>query len=473
MGEEGFLDFAFETYCGKVVVEPTDEAMTPFGGLVPWAAFQKKSGILDRLAETCPVTRTSPNAAPVYDVLASFVLTALCDGSRFVHVDRLRHDPALPELLGMEGVVGDDTIRRFLKSLRGRDGCGWVAGASRPLWSALPSKFILDWDSTVQTRYGHQEGAAVGYNPTKRGRPSHHPLVAVVAGTRLCAYYRWRPGNSHTAGEWKEAMEECLDWLGPDHRPWLNRGDIGFGGEAMLSWHEEAANRPQYLFKLRLTRTLKRAMASVPEEAWQGESAHGVLQVAEAKVKLSGWSRERRVIFGRRLQGVIPAKEAGAFWDVVKHEYEAYVTDLEPDEANAWQIVDLYRQRADAENVFDELKNHWGFGGFCCKDRVATEMAARLLLLTYNLWNLFLRLLEPARHVEAFQARRWFLLIAARMVKSGGSRTVKISVADDWRRVITDGYRRVCQWLSATAPQLGSAGGFPRLATPDCGPAPP
>ena len=41
MGED---EFAFETYAGKVVVETTDDAMTPFGGLVPWAAFQKKSG---------------------------------------------------------------------------------------------------------------------------------------------------------------------------------------------------------------------------------------------------------------------------------------------------------------------------------------------------------------------------------------------------------------------------------------------
>lgn len=463
MGED---DFAFETYCGKVVVEPTDEAMTPFGGLVPWAAFQKKSGILERLAATCPVARTSPNAAPVYDVLASFVLTALCDGSRFVHVDRLRHDPALPELLGMKNVVSDDTIRRFLKSLPEAAAREWIAAASRPLWSALPDRFILDWDSTVLTRYGHQEGAAVGYNPTKRGRPSHHPLVAVVAGTRLCAYYRWRPGDSHTAAEWQEAMEECLEWLGPNHRPWLNRGDIGFGGEAMLAWHEASETRPHYLFKLRMTTRLKRAMAGIAEESWQGESGHGVLQVAEARVKLTGWSRERRVIFGRRLQGVIPAKEANAFWDVVKHEYEAYVCDLDPGEANPWQVMDLYRQRADAENVFDELKNHWGFGGFCCRSKVATEMAARLMLLAYDLWNLFLRLLEPERHVEAFQARRWFLLIAARLVKSGRERRVKISVADEWRRILTDGYRRVCRWLGATAPQLGLECGFACLPAP-------
>jgi hypothetical protein len=72
---------------------PSDDALTPFGGLVPWAAFQKRSGVLEVLAATCPVARTSPNAAPVYDVLTSFALTVLCDGRRFVHVRRLRDVP--------------------------------------------------------------------------------------------------------------------------------------------------------------------------------------------------------------------------------------------------------------------------------------------------------------------------------------------------------------------------------------------
>jgi len=36
----------------------------------------------------------------------------------------------------------------------------------------------LNLDSTILTRYGHQEGAHKGYNPHKKGRPSHHPLLA-------------------------------------------------------------------------------------------------------------------------------------------------------------------------------------------------------------------------------------------------------------------------------------------------------
>src|SRR6266536_2750915 len=47
--------------------------------------------------------------------------------------------------------------------------------------------YTLDVDSSVITRYGEQEGSKNGYNPTKRGRNSHHPLFAFVNDTRMVA----------------------------------------------------------------------------------------------------------------------------------------------------------------------------------------------------------------------------------------------------------------------------------------------
>jgi hypothetical protein len=107
-----------------------------------------------------------------------------------------------------------------------------------------------------------------------------------------------------------------------------------------------------------------------------------------------------------------------------------------------------------AKNVFGELKHQWGFEGFCCRHRAATALAARLGLLIYNLWHLFLRLLEPARHVESSGGRRWFLLIAARLGQSGRQKTLRVSVNGKWRKQLEAGYRRVCAWLASTAPQL-------------------
>ena len=277
-------EWSFPTYGGAVRLVSTDDALTPFGGLVPLAAFLRRTGIVEQLAASCPVRRTSPNALPVYDVVMSFLLTAVCDGRRFAHVQRLREDPALKELFGLRrGVAGPDSIRRRFARIESEGGARWGEAALAPVWTALPTPLIIDWDSTVLTKYGKQEGAEIGYNPHKRGRPSFHPLLAVAAGTRLCLHYRFRPGNTVTATQWSEAMEECLAALAGRAPAGINRGDIGLGQEAICAWHEveDGRLRPRYLFKLKLTRGVRRAIAALPEQAWQGTGTQGTLRVAE------------------------------------------------------------------------------------------------------------------------------------------------------------------------------------------------
>ena len=449
-------DFSFPTAGGRVRLSVTKDALTPFGGLVPWAAYTKHIGIIEQLATDCPVTRTSPNAAPVYDVIQSFMLTALTDGRRFSHIERLREDPTIPELFGMEAVVSDDTVRRFLKSVDPAMGAEWIARQAKPMWGALPEQIIMDWDSTVQTKYGHQDGAEVGYNPSKPGRRSFHPLLGVVARTRLCPAYRFRSGDTVTATQWREAMEDAQRWLG-DRQVWLNRGDLGLGQDPVMTWHEEVAGRARFLFKLKLTAKVRAALHEVPAADWQGPTTAGAWQVAEGKLQLTGWRNSRRVVFARCLQGVVPAEKSGEFWDRNKHEFAVYVTNL-PLEFNAWQIQQLYRDRADTENVFDELKNQWGFSGFCVKARATTELAARLLLLVYNLWVLFVRFIVPHKHTEAKRGRRWFLLIAGRLVQSGRQKELQISVRGGWAEQLRDGYIRLHEWIRTTAPQLKPVG---------------
>ena len=78
----------------------------------------------------------------------------------------------------------------------------------------VPKKLTLMLDSTVVVRYGQkQAGAAKGYNPKKRGRPSHHPLVAFAKETGDCLGVRWRAGNAHTAEGAMEWLEELVGRL--------------------------------------------------------------------------------------------------------------------------------------------------------------------------------------------------------------------------------------------------------------------
>jgi hypothetical protein len=159
------------------------------------------------------------------------------------------------------------------------------------------------------------------------------------------------------------------------------------------------------------------------------------------------------VIFARTLLGVIRAASNTDFWDRNKHEFTFYVTNL-PGSFNGWQIQELYRKREDTENVFDELKNQWGFSGFCAKSRATTELAARLLLLVYNLWTLFVRFIVPQKPTETKRGRRWFLLIAARLVESGRQKELQASIKGGWADQSREGYTRITEWIRTTAPQL-------------------
>jgi len=462
---EGNPHVRLPTLGGTVIVERTDEALTPYGGLAAWSAFNQHLGTLDRLATSYPLERTSPNAAPVREIVHSFSLTALVEGKRFSHVRWLTDDPGIATVMGMANVRGEDAFPRLVKALSPDQARHWLGTAEKELYAGLPSPFIADWDSTVNTRYGHQEGAEKGYNPHKRGRPSHHPLICVVAGTRLCLHTEWRPGNTVSATGWEQAMGTLWSHRTIQERLWLNRGDAGFGQEPILAWHEvSGALRPKYLFKLRLTKNVRRAIAKVPWPLWEGQPTLGCEQVAETTVQLQGWSCARRVILVRTLKPLNPSPQE-EFWRTPEDEVSVYVTNLTAAEATAEQVVLLYRKRADTENVFDEIKNQWGFRGFCSQRNVVTEAAARLLLLTYNLWTLFVRLMgaEPGQHVEAVRSRRQFLVLAAQLVRTGRQKVWKLAVSRDWWATLKACYERLCLWLTTTAPQLEKQRSFLRL----------
>jgi hypothetical protein len=93
---------------------------------------------------------------------------------------------------------------------------------------------------------------------------------------------------------------------------------------------------------------------------------------------LSGWERERKVVvLRRRLKGDLllanrpqPGQLELAFVETLEtvgpYEYSVLVTDL------AGEILTLaqyYRNQADCENIFDELKNQWGWSGFTSQDQ--------------------------------------------------------------------------------------------------------
>jgi hypothetical protein len=196
------------------------------------------------------------------------MLSVLGGHWRYAHMTALRCDPVNQLLLGMKEVVSENAVRRGLDKIEEGAGMAWLQEHLDYTTRLLLSEpWILDIDTTVKPLYGHQEGAVVSYNPHKPGRPSHSYHCYMMVNLRLVPAVEVAPGNQHTSKLSSPRLWEYLDGLAAELRPWLIRGDVGFGNELVM--REAERRRQSYLFKLRLIKGVRRAIErAMGEQGW-------------------------------------------------------------------------------------------------------------------------------------------------------------------------------------------------------------
>jgi hypothetical protein len=437
--EEMLLSCAsVQTVAGRVQVRwETESAATPMGQLVFFIEFLTLTGLWSRWLESCPLSYTSPNAPSKADVLGTWMLSVLSGHKRYSHVTAMRCDGVNPGLLGMGKVISEDALRNALKRIPEVDGTLWLDGhlcdSVAPL---LEAPWILDTDTTVKPLYGHQEGAVISYNPRKPGRPSHNYHTYLMAGLRQVLGVEVRAGNEHAAKHGQPGLLKILDDLSPQKKPKLVRGDNAFGNDAMMAALEE--REQPYLFKLKLSKNVKRHIGSLFRQSGWTHAGQG-WEGKGGELALSGWESTRRVVVLRRaLTGevMVAADDDGqqllAFVEadrkagkgITGYEYAVLVTNTDYEILSLGQ---LYRDRADAENAFDELKNQWGWGGFTTHDLHRCQLAARAVALIYNWWSLFVRLANPQARREAITSRPWLMSSVGRRTEHAGQTTITLT----------------------------------------------
>jgi len=386
-------------------------AVTPLGSLVYFTQYLSAGGLLDRLCADCPLEYSSPNAPQKRDVIGTVVLAILNGQTRYAHINALRQDRVSAEVLNVRKIISEDSVRRAF--IRGEEDAWdrWLRGHERAVWEPLLTEpYVLDIDNTVKPLYGHQEGAELGYNPQKPGRPSHNYHTYFVGKLRLVLGVDVRGGKQHSGRHSTPGLWRLLDGLSPECWPRLLRGDVSYGSEETMLSAEE--RKLLYLFKLRQTTKVRREIERLEQHANAWNDAGDGWQGTEMSLKLMGWSKARRCVFLRRPcerpkeQPALPPSTEFDFVRVMDHgpcfEYIVLVTNTEH---SILALGALYRERADCENVFDEIKNQWGWAGFVTHDLRRCRLMARLIALVYNWWNIFTRLAQPDRRLEAATTR--------------------------------------------------------------------
>ena len=480
-------------------LEVTDGGM----GVVSHAGLALLRQLSDRTGLTSGLSAALPSPLGGHDRgrVLSDLACAIADGARVISDFRVMGDQR--ELFGP--VASVPTAWRALKEIaaggesRRRKVTAAVNKARRHAWKqgiarhgGLPPVRVADrrlegvtcirLDATVVTAHSDKEQA----EPNFKGY-GHHPIIAACDNTGEPLAWMLRPGSagSNTAADHLHLLGEAITALPPALRRRLMITCDGAGAShALVKELDRLAARHGYQITYSVGWELgareRAAIGTVPETAWQiaidgkgqvrerrcdaacadRRCAHRTCWIEEAHVaeltgllregpdgdQLRGWPQTMR-IFARR-ERPHPGAQLSLFEAADGWRYSLWVTNL-PATTKGWHgqcayIDAAHRVHARVEDIIRTGKQA-GLGHFPSHDYTINQawLDAAMIACILLSWLKLLALDGDLAQAEPKTLRYRVLHAAARLVRGGRRRTLKIAATWPWAEKITTAWQRI------------------------------
>jgi len=141
-----------QTADGQIKVRWDENSQaTVQGQMAFFIEFLVATGLFEQWVTECPLSYKSPNGSEPRDVLGTWMLSILSGHWRYAHASAIRADGVNPGLLGMKGVVAEDTLRRGIKAIEEEAGVEWLLKhIGRAAVGLLYAPWVMDVDVTVK-----------------------------------------------------------------------------------------------------------------------------------------------------------------------------------------------------------------------------------------------------------------------------------------------------------------------------------
>src|SRR5918993_61104 len=289
----------------------------------------------------------------------------------------------------------------------------WAAGAGPG-----DGPVTIDVDSTICEVHGyHKQGACYGYTH----RLGYHPLLATRASNGEVLHARLRKGSANTARGVLRFVDELIARL----RRAGAAGELTFRMDSGF-WSAKLVKRLQrhqvcYSITVRQTKTVRAAIAAIPEAAWI-EIAYqpgGVAQVAEVRFK-----GDRLIV--RRVRNLGDQQQLFATW-----RYHAFVTN------RVGTMLELdadHRHHAVCELAIRDLKAGAGLAHLPSGQFNANAAWLLAATLAHNLlrWTASLGLGIRDQQTVAKTLRRTLLVLPGRLTRCARRWTLHLPAGWPW-----------------------------------------
>ncbi len=424
---------------GQVKIEFSRKLITSWGGTAAiFSRFFDKIGLRELVEKIFPVQEFSNNSTGVYSKLISLFISVLNGGTKFSHINYMENGIKIFErCFGVRRLVKSSTgiTRYWNKYDRQSLNETLLENISRffirPLLSqAKIGRDTLRFDSTVITRYGNQDGAKKGYNPAKRGRPSHHPQLAFLGSGYTVNFWN-RPGNTKSSNGIVGFYEQTRRFIdGIEIERVL--ADSGYYSREFIQKLEE--DGLDYVVAVPMHQFFQRRIYTL--DNWTQIEAG--LEVNELRYSHldEAWGGERRYIVVRqeiKRRPKATGKQLTLFMDEdygKEYRHSLFITNDET--SSPHQIWCHYRPRANVENIIENLKDGFGLSAYNLNKFWATEaVLMSICLILHNLVTILIKqvIMASDKGRKLRTLRMEYLVIPAIMGKNGRDDVLRLGIS--------------------------------------------
>jgi Transposase DDE domain group 1 len=361
--------------------------LTHFGGVYFLQQFIRVLQLRDFLAHHLAYRRVNSNYT-VSQMLLALIYPIILGLDRIETASLLRSNGTFQYLTGLQSFPDPQTLRRFLLNAPAhlREQLHRANDRLLQRFIHLPehrSRLIFDLDSTVLTVFGHQEGAAVGYNPRYRGKRSYDPLLCLESNSSFLWDLELRRGDAGTWADSEQLLACCFQSSPSDIREFRARADAGFGYGPVLDMLE--ACPAQYAVVARMIPSLKRELRSLHYEAMNTR-----WEIAEFEHHPHDWPHARRCIVARRK--IEETDPQPTLFTLERYVYRAWHTNMALTPEGVWHFYD---GRAGMERRIREIQEDYALGKIPTRAFAANALFLEVIRLAYNLVTAFQRTCLP------------------------------------------------------------------------------
>ena len=428
----------------RLPIDFTKKKISPWGGIHLFQGIYEKFG-LRKLLQSLKLPKPGSNRgySPV-EVIESFLVSVVLGSKRLAHSGMLRSDEVIKDIFKWDkGCPSASTFSRFFQRFTKERNDNIFPKIQRSVFDQVKiKKMTIDIDSTVITRYGNQEHAVKGYNPEKKGKPSHHPLLAFCDDMKMVVNAWMRTGDSHSNTDMDGFIDELFEIIDRS-RIGMLRMDSGFYSDLIMTKLESYQTSVEYIIKARMTQKLRASIYSIQD--WHSPSDKGY-DYSEVYYKATGWKEARRMVITRKLKKNIDTENTSTelFKELVEtesYDYYAFVTNTTQSCSLVHQI---YNKRGECENIIKELKYDYSIDGFALRGFYPMEAAFRLTMLAYNVMVIFKQSLINSKHSHRLTTIKFqCIAIGSYIVKNGRNKMLKLSAEGKRRHFLENIFEKV------------------------------